>query len=298
MKFKQVELAESKEEQKAKYSKNESLLKESSLTIDTYHKPIANGNEIVATYEWNKGDTYNVFVGEFKDSMQIGAAIFNKDYPTEDVAKRAYQRWVRKIKSGELGEDLEPYQIKDGTPFDDIIDQFDTRGIDYSSAAYDTQIIWFKDDSEYQKAKNFFDRFRYKYKEGTNKRGTKYFEILESLNEDVNREFVEMPSFKKDWENLGFSDDDLNDLQNLILHNTNAWIPLSAEAYKIRFSPKGYQKGKDTATRTIFIDIVSANKIYLTAAYSKADKSDLTAEEKKVVKQMSNLLRKEEGQKQ
>lgn len=113
------------------------------------------------------------------------------------------------------------------------------------------------------------------------------------LDEDVSREFVEMPGFKKDWAGLGFSDEDLRDLQNVILHNTNAWIPLSAEAYKIRFSPKAYQKGKSTATRTIFIDIVSTSKIYLTAAYSKSDKSNLTSEEKKLIKQVSDLLHKE-----
>lgn len=90
--------------------KNESLLKESSLTIDTYSRQIGNDpdHEIAATYEWEKGNYYNVFVGEFKDSMQLGAAIFNRNYPTEEAAKRSFQRWVRKIKAGELGEGLVP----------------------------------------------------------------------------------------------------------------------------------------------------------------------------------------------
>lgn len=63
--------------------------------------------------------------------------------------------------------------------FDDIIAQFDNRGIDYSDAAYDTHIIWFKDDKEFEKAKTVLDRFRYKYVDGVNKRGTKYFELKE-----------------------------------------------------------------------------------------------------------------------
>lgn len=63
--------------------------------------------------------------------------------------------------------------------FDEVLAQFDNRGIDYSDAAYDTHIIWFKDDKEFEKAKAVLDMFRYKYVDGVNKRGTKYFELKE-----------------------------------------------------------------------------------------------------------------------
>ena len=69
------------------------------------------------------------------------------------------------------------------TNFDKILYDLTANNIDYSSAAYDTQLIWFKDDTEYEKAKKYLDRKRWKYKEGVNKKGVKYFEIKDAVKD-------------------------------------------------------------------------------------------------------------------
>lgn len=69
------------------------------------------------------------------------------------------------------------------TNFDTILYDLTANNIDYSSAAYDTQLIWFKDNAEYEKAKKYLDRKHWKYKEGVNKKGVKYFEIKDSIKD-------------------------------------------------------------------------------------------------------------------
>lgn len=78
-------------------------------------------------------------------------------------------------------EDDYNYDIE--TNFDKILYDLTANNIDYSSAAYDTQLIWFKDDTEYEKAKKYLDRKRWKYKEGVNKKGVKYFEIKDTVKD-------------------------------------------------------------------------------------------------------------------
>lgn len=78
-------------------------------------------------------------------------------------------------------EDDYNYDIE--TNFDKILYDLTANNIDYSSAAYDTQLIWFKDDTEYEKAKKYLDRKRWKYKEGVNKKGVKYFEIKDAVKD-------------------------------------------------------------------------------------------------------------------
>ena len=69
------------------------------------------------------------------------------------------------------------------TNFDKILYDLEANSIDYSSAAYDTQLIWFDEDREYEKAKKYLDRKRWKYKEGVNKKGVKYFEIKDAVKD-------------------------------------------------------------------------------------------------------------------
>lgn len=78
-------------------------------------------------------------------------------------------------------EDDYNYDVE--TNFDKILYDLTANNIDYSSAAYDTQLIWFKDDTEYEKAKKYLDRKRWKYKEGVNKKGVKYFEIKDAVKD-------------------------------------------------------------------------------------------------------------------
>lgn len=67
----------------------------SSWTFETYEQ-----DNIVATYRWNKGDAYELIVGTKRNGL-VYSDIYHNTYATKEGAKRAYQRYVRKIKKGE-----------------------------------------------------------------------------------------------------------------------------------------------------------------------------------------------------
>lgn len=112
----------------------------------------------------------------------------------------------------------------------------------------------------------------------------------ESLKEDLNRSFVELESFKKSWKELGLSEGDLRELQNLILTYPEAAIPLGSNVFKIRFSPSSLNKGKDTSTRIIYIDIIKDSLIYLVDAFSKSSEQNISSKELRAIKDIAKEL--------
>lgn len=61
--------------------------------------------------------------------------------------------------------------------FDDILDLFERKGIDYSDADDELKYIWFRNNAMYDKAVQELRRQRYSFKEATNKRGTKLLKL-------------------------------------------------------------------------------------------------------------------------
>jgi len=127
----------------------------------------------------------------------------------------------------------------------------------------------------------------------------KKLKLAESLFEDyapaiesdgLNRSFVELPSFKTSWKNLGLTDDDLRSLQNLILTKPELGIPLGSNVYKIRFKPVDANRGKSVSDRAIYIDIIKDSKIYLVLVFSKADETNITESELREIKNISKEL--------
>ena len=162
------------------------------------------GNKVAMKKDLKSAKEY-VDNGGFKDAIDVDVkdadyVIYNEDH--EDVFHcKSMSEAKKKIK------ELQKFDKQQGNPFDeqysieiedsveddynyDIETNFDkilydltANNIDYSSAAYDTQLIWFKDDTEYEKAKKYLDRKRWKYKEGVNKKGVKYFEIKDAIKD-------------------------------------------------------------------------------------------------------------------
>ena len=75
----------------------------SSWTFETFqeqHKDYPQWH-ISASYRWNKGNTYQAYVGVFNEQGMEQFKIFDSVYGSKESAKRAFQRQVRKIKKGE-----------------------------------------------------------------------------------------------------------------------------------------------------------------------------------------------------
>lgn len=102
----------------------------------------------------------------------------------------------------------------------------------------------------------------------------------------MQREFVYTSQFEKSWQKLGFTDNDLFDLETELLRNPQIGdvVPETGGLRKFRVPAKGH--GKRGGARVAYVDFVFAEKIYLIAAYAKNEKVDLSKDETKQISKM------------
>jgi len=105
-------------------------------------------------------------------------------------------------------------------------------------------------------------------------------------------DIVRVELFNKCLKKLGATDADLAKLEAEIASNPDAgdMIQGLAGARKIRFAMKG--RGKRGGGRAVYVAVVVRETVYLLFAYSKSEKSDLTPEDRKVLKPLVELLKK------
>lgn len=105
------------------------------------------------------------------------------------------------------------------------------------------------------------------------------------------REFVMTPAFDRSWAAIGLDDQDLSALQDTLLVDPEAGevIPGTGGARKVRVPASGH--GKRGGARVIYVDLVVLEKIYLLAAYAKNEQTNMTPEQKKVVRNLIMQLK-------
>ena len=109
----------------------------------------------------------------------------------------------------------------------------------------------------------------------------------------MKRTFIEVPLFTKKWKELGLTDEDLRDLQNILLQNPKSGdvIQGTGGLRKIRIPMKG--RGKSGGSRVIYVDIEIKEVIYFINVYTKNEKDYLTEDEKKAFKAVVKMLKEE-----
>ena len=109
----------------------------------------------------------------------------------------------------------------------------------------------------------------------------------------MKREFIETLSFTKKWADLGFTDDDLAELQQFLIKNPDAGDTMvgTGGLKKIRYAFKG--RGKSGSARVCYVDFAAFEKNYLLQVFSKDQKQNLTDSEKKDVKKLVAILKSE-----
>lgn len=107
----------------------------------------------------------------------------------------------------------------------------------------------------------------------------------------MNRTFIEVPIFIKKWKELGLTDENLRELQNILLENPKAGkiIQGTGGLRKIRIPME--EKGKRDGARVLYVDIELKESIYFVNVYSKNEKEDLTEDEKKAFKAVVKILK-------
>lgn len=104
------------------------------------------------------------------------------------------------------------------------------------------------------------------------------------------RTFVNTKFFDKCWNALKLNDEDLRKLQNFLLKN-----PLIGDMIEntggVRKARWNLGDGKSSGARIIYIDFEKHEKLYFLMAYPKTVKDDLTALEKKEIKELVTELK-------
>ena len=107
----------------------------------------------------------------------------------------------------------------------------------------------------------------------------------------MNRTFIEVPIFTKKWKELGLTDENLRELENILLENPKSGDVIQGNGglRKIRISLSSI--GKRGGARVIYVDIELRETIYFINVYTKNEKDDLTEDEKKAFKAVVSSLK-------
>jgi len=112
----------------------------------------------------------------------------------------------------------------------------------------------------------------------------------------MTREFVMMPEFDRQWQNMGLGDNELRQLQETLLDNPKAGkvIRGTKGLRKIRIAFEG--QGKSGSGRVAYVDFTVHETIYLITAYPKNEKDNLSKAERNAIAKI--IVRLERGLKE
>ena len=107
------------------------------------------------------------------------------------------------------------------------------------------------------------------------------------------RTFVEIPLFSKRWTEIGLDEDDLLALQIMLLKDPESGPVMEGTGgiRKVRFPLKN--RGKSGSVRVCYADFEEFEVTYLITAFTKAERENLTQEEKNVLKKLVKSLKDE-----
>jgi len=108
----------------------------------------------------------------------------------------------------------------------------------------------------------------------------------------MTRTFIQTKEFSKNWEELGYSDEDLRRLELEIMKNPKAGevIPETGKLRKLRFT--AINKGKSGGVRVCYVDFRVYDTIYLITVYAKKEKENLSMRECHNIRNAIRLLEK------
>lgn len=110
----------------------------------------------------------------------------------------------------------------------------------------------------------------------------------------MTRTFIEVPLFTKRWNEIGFGETELTQLQIMLLKDPESGpvIEGTGGIRKVRFPIEN--RGKRGSVRVCYTDFADYEVIYLITAFTKNEQSNLTDEEKNVLRKLVKSLREAE----
>ena len=107
------------------------------------------------------------------------------------------------------------------------------------------------------------------------------------------RTFIETPIFTKRWNELGFDDDDLMELQQMLLKNPEAGALMQGTGGIRKLRVAFNNRGKSGSARVCYVDFAVYERIYLLTVFAKSDQANLSDREKATLKMLVKKLKDE-----
>lgn len=119
-----------------------------------------------------------------------------------------------------------------------------------------------------------------------------YYDIIVYYN-CMTREFIFTATFNNCWKAMGLNDENLRELEQELLKNPQLGdvIEGSGGARKLRIKLGNH--GKSGGARVIYLDVFEKEKLYFLFAYPKNVQENLTADQKKAIKNIIEEIKKE-----
>jgi hypothetical protein len=110
----------------------------------------------------------------------------------------------------------------------------------------------------------------------------------------MNKTFMETTEFTE-WVEAYLSDDAVSDLQRELLNDPDAGSVIQGcgGLRKVRVADPKRGKGKRGGARVIYLHLEDLNQIHLVTVYGKDQKDDLSADDKKLYRQLVRTLKDE-----
>ena len=111
----------------------------------------------------------------------------------------------------------------------------------------------------------------------------------------MTRTFIQTKEFSRNWDNLGFNDEDLRLLEIDIMKNPDKYPVMQGTGGLRKARVALENKGKSGGARVCYVDFVFAETVYLITVYGKNEKDNLSKEERNEVKKVIEMLKNSLG---
>lgn len=108
----------------------------------------------------------------------------------------------------------------------------------------------------------------------------------------MTRTFIQTREFSRNWDNLGFNDEDLRLLELDIMKYPEKYPVMQGTGGLRKTRIAMENKGKSGGARVCFVDFVIAETVYLITVYPKKEKDNLSKEERNEIKKVIEALKK------
>lgn len=109
----------------------------------------------------------------------------------------------------------------------------------------------------------------------------------------MTREFIFTATFNNCWKAMGLNDENLRELEQELLKNPQLGDVIEGTGGARKLGIKLGNHGKSGGARVIYLDVFEKEKLYFLFAYPKNVQENLTADQKKAIKNIIEEIKKE-----